>query len=163
MPGGLLVMKDCPEDEKKLTNEELMAGGIGLLQVTNCFEMAQKVEYKLGTGCKIINDYLRGGFLSKKIYEIYGESGTGKTQFAIQLLLNSILPQKQGGLGGKALFVITGKHLNEKRFNEMKDYFLIEHQPAITEATVRENIIMHFCKNIEDYNKIFLNLTQRVQ
>ena len=22
---------------------------------------------------------------------------------------------------------------------------------------------MHFCKNIEDYNKIFLNLTQRVQ
>lgn len=79
MPGGLLVMKDCPEDEKKLTSEELMAGGIGLLQVTNCFEMAQKVEYKLGTGCKIINDYLRGGFLPKKIYEIYGESGTGKT------------------------------------------------------------------------------------
>lgn len=64
---------------------------------------------------------------------------------------------------GKALFVITGKHLNEKRFNEMKEYFLIEHQPAVTEQTVRENIIMHFCKNIEDYNKIFLNLTQRVQ
>jgi hypothetical protein len=46
---------------------------------------------------------------------------------AIQLLLNSILPQKLGGLGGKSLFVITGKHLNEKRFNEMKEYFLIEH------------------------------------
>ena len=55
--------------------------------------------------------------------------------------------------------MITGKHLNEKRFNEMKEYFLIEHQPAVTELTVRENIIMHFCKNIEDYNKIFLNLT----
>ena len=72
-------MKDCPEDEKKPTNDELLAGGIGLLQVTNCFEMAQKVEYKLSSGCKIINDYIRGGFLSKKIYEIYGESGTGKT------------------------------------------------------------------------------------
>ena len=121
--------------------------------------MAQKVEYKLGTGCKIINDFLRGGFLPKKIYEVYGESGSGKTQFAIQLLLNSILPQKQGGLGGKTLFVITGKHLNEKRFNEMKEYFLIEHQPVVTEITVRDNIIMQFCKNIEDYNKIFLNLT----
>ncbi len=72
--------------------------------------------------------------------------------------MNSILPIKQGGLEGKALFVITGKHLNEKRFTEIKEYFLIEHQPAVTEETVRENIIMHFCKNIEDYNKIFLNL-----
>jgi RecA/RadA recombinase len=26
--------------------------------------------------------------LPKRIYEVYGESGTGKTQFAIQLLLN---------------------------------------------------------------------------
>jgi RecA/RadA recombinase len=71
-------------DDTKMTHEEmLMAGGVGLMQVTNCFEMAQKVEYKLGTGCKVINDYLRGGFLAKKIYEVYGESGTGKTQFAI--------------------------------------------------------------------------------
>ena len=30
----------------------------------------------------------RGGFLPKRLYEVYGESGTGKTQFAIQLLLN---------------------------------------------------------------------------
>lgn len=60
------------------------------------------------------------------------------------------------------MFVITGKHLNEKRFNEMKEYFLIEHQPLVTEQTIRENIIMQFCKNIEDYNKIFLNLTARV-
>lgn len=59
--------------------------------------------------------------------------------------------------------MITGKHLNEKRFNEMKDYFLIEHQPVVTDVSVRDNIIMQFCKNIEDYNKIFLNLTQRVQ
>ena len=89
-----MQMKDCPEDEKKPLHADILAGGasIGLMQVTNCFEMAQKVEYKLRTGCKIINDYLRGGFLPKRIYEIYGESGTGKTQFSIQLLLNSILP-----------------------------------------------------------------------
>ena len=30
----------------------------------------------------------RGGLLPKRLYEVYGESGTGKTQLAIQLLLN---------------------------------------------------------------------------
>ena len=35
----------------------------------------------------------RGGFLPKRLYEIYGEAGTGKTNFAIQLLLNAVLPE----------------------------------------------------------------------
>lgn len=41
LPGGV---KDLPDDEKKLTNDELMnpllSGSIGLIQMTNCFEMA---------------------------------------------------------------------------------------------------------------------------
>lgn len=45
--------------------------------------MGMKGAPKLGTGCKLLNDYLRGGILPRKIYEVYGESGTGKTQFAI--------------------------------------------------------------------------------
>lgn len=77
-------IKDAPEDEKKPTNEELLNGmGIGLIQVTNAYEMGMKGAPKLGTGCKLLNDYLRGGILPRKIYEVYGESGTGKTQFAI--------------------------------------------------------------------------------
>jgi hypothetical protein len=30
------------------------------------------------------------------------------------------LPEKYGGLDGSALYVMAGKHLNEKRFIEMK-------------------------------------------
>lgn len=84
------------------------------------------------------------------------------------------MPLKNGGLGGKSLFVISGKHLNEKRYNEMRgnhlnflicyvEYFLIEHQGLTTENAVRDNIIMNFCKNIEEYNKVFLNLVSRIQ
>ena len=76
-----LGIKEAPEDEKKPTNEELLM--VEHIQVTNAYEMGMKGAPKLGTGCKIINDYLRGGFLPRKIYEVYGESGTGKTQFAI--------------------------------------------------------------------------------
>lgn len=74
----------------------------------------------------VLNDFFRGGLLPKRLYELYGESGTGKTQFAIQLLLNAILPEKHGGLDGSALFVMAGKFLNEKRFTEIKDNFLAE-------------------------------------
>lgn len=62
--------------------------------------------------------------MPRRLYEVYGESGTGKTQFAIQLLLNAILPEKAGGVNGGALYVMAAKALNEKRFSEMKDCFL---------------------------------------
>eukprot|EP00347_Sterkiella_histriomuscorum_P018865 403343876 len=144
-------------------NPDLLGTEPANIMITNCFELAQRPEIRLSSGCKIINDFLRGGFLSKRLYEIYGESGSGKTQLAIQLMLNSILPLKNGGLGGKSLFVITGKHLNEKRFNEMKEYFLIEHQGLTHENAVKDNIIMNYCKTIEEYNKVFLNLVSRIQ
>ena len=48
----------------------------------------------------MLTDFFRGGFVPKKLYEIYGESGAGKTKFAIQLLLQSLLPVNYGGLEG---------------------------------------------------------------
>lgn len=135
-------------------------------EITSCYKLAYRQENRLSTGCKILNDFFRGGFLPKRIYEIYGEGGTGKTQFAIQLLLNSILPEKQGGLNGGALFVMSGKLLNEKRFSEMKDAFLAENSkmgPAtITDSEVRERINLTHANNLDEYNKVFINLAARV-
>jgi len=96
------------------------------MEITNCFKLALSPEAKLGTGCPSLNEFLRGGLLPKRLYEIYGEAGTGKTNLAIQLLLNSVLPEVQTGLNGGALYVTAGRQLNEKRFNEMKDNFLAE-------------------------------------
>lgn len=56
-------------------------------EIVSCFKLACKQDSRLSTGCKVLNDFLRGGFLPRRIYEVYGESGAGKTQFAIQLLL----------------------------------------------------------------------------
>ena len=63
------------------------------MEITTCFKLALSPEAKLGSGCRIIDQFLRGGLLPKRLYEIYGEAGTGKTNFAIQLLLNSVLPE----------------------------------------------------------------------
>lgn len=42
---------------------------------------------KLSTGCKNIDDCINGGISLQGITELSGESSAGKTQFALQLLL----------------------------------------------------------------------------
>jgi len=141
------------------------------MEITNCFKLALSPEAKLGTGCPSLNEFLRGGLLPKRLYEIYGEAGTGKTNFAIQLLLNSVLPEVQTGLNGGALYVTAGRQLNEKRFNEMKDNFLAEsakvaqfqqQNAPVTENDVRTRIHIHHINSIDEYHKLFINLAARI-
>ena len=53
--------------------------GTGGLILTTCLKLAMNNEPRLTIGCDILTDFFRGGFVSKKIYEIFGESGSGKT------------------------------------------------------------------------------------
>jgi predicted ATP-dependent serine protease len=76
-----------PIAEKKAVEEEQIAevadaGDAGLV-LTTCFKLAVNGDQRLTTGCDILTDFFRGGFVPKKLYEIYGESGSGKTQFSI--------------------------------------------------------------------------------
>lgn len=59
-----------------------MVGQSGLV-LTTCFKLAINMDCRLTAGCDILTDFYRGGFVPKKLYEIFGESGAGKTQFAI--------------------------------------------------------------------------------
>lgn len=49
-------------------------------------ELLIKEDY-LTTGCPKIDETLRGGISKRGVTQIYGEAGTGKTQFALQLCL----------------------------------------------------------------------------
>lgn len=64
----------------------------------NCPE--QLKLFKLTTGCKFLDEALKGGILSHGITEISGESASGKTQLCLQLCLNVQLPLSHGGLNG---------------------------------------------------------------
>ncbi|CAH0728492.1 unnamed protein product, partial [Brenthis ino] len=79
-------------DIKKATN--LLYDDILLLKsiVSNYYspicvtcDKFQKKTCRIKTGCSAIDNLLRGGFRKGTITEIYGESGTGKTQIALQV------------------------------------------------------------------------------
>ncbi|XP_062589034.1 DNA repair protein XRCC3-like [Saccostrea cucullata] len=77
---------------------------------------------KLSTGCKQIDEVLRGGILTRGITEICGESASGKTQFCLQLCLSVQLPQDLGGLGAGAAYICTEDAFPSKRLGQMIDY-----------------------------------------
>lgn len=60
---------------------------------------------RLSSGCANIDECLDGGIDRHGITEIAGEAGAGKTQLALQLLLQVQLPDKLGGLGGGAIYL----------------------------------------------------------
>eukprot|EP00795_Rhopilema_esculentum_P003162 gene3162-1466_t len=74
---------------------------------------------KLSAGCQIIDDTLKGGLLVPGINEISGESGSGKTQIALQLCLTVQLDVQYGGLQGGALFISTEDAFPTKRLHQL--------------------------------------------
>ncbi|KAI9275133.1 hypothetical protein EDC94DRAFT_552865 [Helicostylum pulchrum] len=61
----------------------------------------------ISTQSKSIDALFGHGIPPKKITEICGESGTGKTQLCKQLAINSIFPTKQGGEPGECIYIDT--------------------------------------------------------
>ena len=53
------------------------------------------IEYMISTSIEKLDHFLGGGIKNGIITDIFGPNGTGKTQFLIQISINSI---QQGGL-----------------------------------------------------------------
>src|SRR3990167_1586091 len=82
-----------------------------------------KIQQKRFTyGCPILDKTL-GGICTKCITEIYGEAGCGKTQIALQLALNSSLPESHGGLAAKSLYMHSTE-FPHSRLKVMAEHFV---------------------------------------
>lgn len=74
----------------------------------------KKIE-RLPVNCESIDNLLNGGIEKGIITNIYGESGTGKTNLCIQLAVNTI--EK----GQKAVYIDTEGGFSPERFIQMTD------------------------------------------
>jgi DNA repair protein RadA len=66
-----------------------------------------------------IDEMLGGGVETQSITEVYGEFGAGKSQITHQLAINVQLPQEQGGLHGRCIFVDSEDTFRPERIDEM--------------------------------------------
>ena len=74
----------------------------------------------ISTGLQNLDKFLKGGIPSGVITDIYGANGTGKTQFLLQITINSIKH------GGKVLFLDTTGGFRPERIVEMQKYQNLE-------------------------------------
>ncbi|MBD3188491.1 DNA repair and recombination protein RadA [Candidatus Bathyarchaeota archaeon] len=82
------------------------------------FERRKKLG-KIVTGSNSLNELLGGGIEAGAVTELFGEFRTGKTQIAHQLCVNVQLPEDQGGLAGKAMYVDTEGTFRPERIAQM--------------------------------------------
>ena len=62
---------------------------------------------------------LGGGVETQSITEFYGQYGSGKTQFILQLAVNAQLPVEEGGLGGEVAIIDTENTFRPERIISM--------------------------------------------
>ncbi|XP_007578498.1 DNA repair protein XRCC3 [Poecilia formosa] len=74
---------------------------------------------RLGTGCPVLDQLLRGGLPVGGVTELAGESGAGKTQLGLQLCLSVQYPVEHGGLSAGALYICTEDPFPIRRLQQL--------------------------------------------
>nr|XP_053652259.1 LOW QUALITY PROTEIN: DNA repair protein XRCC3-like [Cherax quadricarinatus] len=99
------------------------------------------------TGCCQLDDFLGGGVPVRGITEVAGESGSGKTQFALQLALHVQLPPCSGGLGKGVAYICTESQFPAARLQQLVKYIQTSHPEGPKSYT--NNIFIHHVPDME--------------
>jgi DNA repair protein RadA len=121
---GEAVSAKIIQAAKKLANIGGFISGNALL------ERRQTVQ-KLTSGTAAMDELLGGGFETQSICEVFGEFGSGKTQIALQLAVNTILPVSQGGLNGEVFYIDTEDTFRPERIAQMAEAVGIDPNDAL--------------------------------
>ncbi|CAM8928315.1 hypothetical protein QQ045_023091 [Rhodiola kirilowii] len=78
-------------------------------------------------GCPIIDAHLGGGIPVNSITEIVAESGCGKTQLSLQLVLSAQLPVSHGGLSASSIYIHSEFPFPIRRLHSLSLSFLASH------------------------------------
>uniref|UniRef100_A0A7N0ZU75 RecA family profile 1 domain-containing protein n=1 Tax=Kalanchoe fedtschenkoi TaxID=63787 RepID=A0A7N0ZU75_KALFE len=75
-------------------------------------------------GCPIIDAHFGGGIPVNSVTEVVAESGCGKTQLSLQLLLSAQLPISRGGLSASSIYIHSEFPFPLRRFHSLSLSFI---------------------------------------
>jgi len=107
----------------------------GFITAKQLYEKRQNL-LRLTLGSNNLNKLLGGGVETQAITEFVGEFGSGKSQLCMKLSITAQLPQKDGGLEGKVLFIDT-----EGTFSAERVYHIAQTMQLQPEKTL-EGILL---------------------
>ncbi|XP_045117064.1 DNA repair protein XRCC3-like isoform X3 [Portunus trituberculatus] len=110
----------------------------------SAWDMSQTGERDLKhitSGCQNLDSFLGGGLPVRGITEVTGQSGSGKTQVALQLSLCAQLPPAAGGLGKGVAYICTESQFPTARLQQMVKHFKVKHSQG--PASYTDGIFVH--------------------
>ncbi|KAK1388329.1 X-ray repair cross complementing 3 (XRCC3) [Heracleum sosnowskyi] len=114
---------------------------------------------KCTLGCPVLDQFLAGGVPCGSITELSGESGSGKTQLALQLLLSAQLPLSLGGLASSSLYLHSEPPYPFRRFEQLsKAFYLSYHQVFDSVECVCNNVLVQELDSADHLFDVLLKL-----
>ena len=94
---------------------------LGFVDGAEYAKRREDINY-ITTGSKNLNDLLGGkGIESRALTEVFGAYGSGKTQIALTIAINTQLPIDKGGVNGKAVFIDTEGTFRPARIKQIAE------------------------------------------
>src|ERR1041385_1461588 len=131
-PGDIAEKCDIGEGvAQKIINAARKLADVGGFETGLEVAERRKSVNKIGTGSKAFDELMGGGIETQSITEFYGEFGSCKTQFAMQLAVNVQRPEAEGGLNGEALYIDTENTFRPERITQMAQAMGMDPEEAL--------------------------------
>ena len=115
---------------------------------------SENKEYYLSTGCSNLDEFLKGGLFRRGITQIYGASGIGKTQLALQLCLTAQIRSNSLEEICGAAYICTEAAFPSSRLKELLEKSpIVKKHPNVTD----EMIFIEHITNTEDLEGCIFN------
>jgi DNA repair protein RadA len=119
-PGDIAEKCDIGEGvAQKIINAARKLADVGGFETGLEVAERRKSVNKIHTGSKAFDELMGGGVETQSITEFYGEFGSCKTQFAMQLAVTVQRSETEGGLNGHALYIDTENTFRPERITQM--------------------------------------------
>lgn len=101
-----------------------------------------------------------GGIAKGQLFEVFGEAGSGKTNFALSCAINVALPREYGGNDGHVIYISTDHAFPINRLMTLIEC-LQEKYPYLASETILERIfVQEFAvRDLVDLERIILHFT----
>jgi len=109
--------KDTASNIVEKARQALVEGGLlakDFVSATEVYKRRQAIG-KITTGTECLDLLLDGGLETQGLTEVYGEFGSGKTQFCHTMCVTVQKPKEEGGLEGTVLYIDTENTFRPER------------------------------------------------
>ncbi|RZF46458.1 hypothetical protein LSTR_LSTR012533 [Laodelphax striatellus] len=119
-----------------------------LITVNSSLSKSEKWE-RLTTGCPKLDMVLQGGIPKRGITELTAESGSGKTQFGLQLTITVQLPKTEGGFNGGAVYICTEEKFPSTRLHQLFETFPLVAKRKGKTVDLGKNILIQHISDVD--------------